>query len=100
MNCSVKINIANDNSRVKVFTKRVVQNLSVLENHHWRCAMGCLWESGLLEGWSPGDVANLQEQIRSLILATDITRQQEFLTKFKVSTRNLRFFMIRTIKEC
>ncbi|KAA0197337.1 hypothetical protein HAZT_HAZT003002, partial [Hyalella azteca] len=59
------------------------KNLSVLENHHWRCAMGCLWESGLLDGWALEDVDQLQDQIRSLILATDITRQQEFLTRFK-----------------
>ncbi|XP_069177832.1 uncharacterized protein [Procambarus clarkii] len=59
------------------------KNLSVLENHHWRCAMGCLWESGLLDSWAAEDVTALQDMIRSLILATDITRQQEFLTRFR-----------------
>ncbi|XP_071548260.1 uncharacterized protein [Panulirus ornatus] len=58
------------------------KNLSVLENHHWRCAMGCLWESGLIDSWSSEDVTALQDMIRSLILATDITRQQEFLKRF------------------
>ncbi|XP_047737518.1 uncharacterized protein LOC108678015 isoform X2 [Hyalella azteca] len=70
--------IATDNHLAALY-----KNLSVLENHHWRCAMGCLWESGLLDGWALEDVDQLQDQIRSLILATDITRQQEFLTRFK-----------------
>ncbi|XP_064096683.1 uncharacterized protein LOC135208437 isoform X5 [Macrobrachium nipponense] len=70
--------IATDNHLAALY-----KNLSVLENHHWRCAMGCLWESGLLDSWSPDDVNTLQDMIRSLILATDITRQQEFLTRFQ-----------------
>ncbi|XP_068234876.1 uncharacterized protein [Palaemon carinicauda] len=70
--------IATDNHLAALY-----KNLSVLENHHWRCAMGCLWESGLLDSWSPDDVSTLQDMIRSLILATDITRQQEFLTRFQ-----------------
>lgn len=57
--------------------------MSVLENHHWRSAVGCLLESGVAEQLSHCR-AELEEQIRSLILATDITRQNEFLTKFKV----------------
>ncbi|XP_047502380.1 uncharacterized protein LOC125047879 isoform X5 [Penaeus chinensis] len=70
--------IATDNHLAALY-----KNLSVLENHHWRCAMGCLWESGLLDDWDPDDVATLQDMIRSLILATDITRQQEFLSRFR-----------------
>lgn len=70
--------IATDNHLAALY-----KNFSVLENHHWRCAMGCLWESGLLDSWAPDDVASLQDMLRSLILATDITRQQEFLTRFR-----------------
>lgn len=58
------------------------ENTSVLENHHWRSAIGCLLESGVAE-----QIQNirpeLEQQISSLILATDITRQQEFIGKFK-----------------
>ncbi|KAK6629518.1 hypothetical protein RUM43_003335 [Polyplax serrata] len=58
------------------------ENSSVLENHHWRSAIGCLLESHVAE-----DIEDcrpeLQRQISSLILATDITRQQEFLIRFK-----------------
>ncbi|KAL0280312.1 UNVERIFIED_CONTAM: hypothetical protein PYX00_001646 [Menopon gallinae] len=58
------------------------ENTSVLENHHWRSAIGCLLESHVaeeIEDCRP----ELQRQISSLILATDITRQQEFLIRFK-----------------
>ncbi|CAK1553982.1 unnamed protein product [Leptosia nina] len=56
------------------------QNTSVLENHHWRSAISCLIESGLLDR----DIrVKLERQISSLILATDITRQQEYLSQFK-----------------
>ncbi|KAL3276197.1 hypothetical protein HHI36_020915 [Cryptolaemus montrouzieri] len=58
------------------------QNKSVLENHHWRSAVGCLLESGVAEQLTPHR-NELEVQIRELILATDINRQQEFLTKFK-----------------
>ncbi|XP_076263165.1 uncharacterized protein LOC143198089 isoform X2 [Rhynchophorus ferrugineus] len=58
------------------------QNMSVLENHHWRSAVGCLLESGVAEQLRPYR-DELEQQIRDLILATDINRQQEFLSKFK-----------------
>ncbi|XP_060521042.1 uncharacterized protein LOC132698791 isoform X2 [Cylas formicarius] len=58
------------------------QNMSVLENHHWRSAVGCLLESGVADQLKPYR-ADLEQQIRDLILATDITRQEEFLTKFR-----------------
>ncbi|XP_076040307.1 uncharacterized protein LOC143024863 isoform X2 [Oratosquilla oratoria] len=70
--------VATDNHLAALY-----ENLSVLENHHWRCAMGCLLESGVLESWEPDQISKLQDSLRSLILATDITRQQEFLNKFK-----------------
>lgn len=53
-----------------------------MENHHWRSAVGCLLESGVAEQVLPYK-SELEVQIRDLILATDINRQQEFLTKFK-----------------
>ena len=58
------------------------ENTSVLENHHWRSAVGCLLESGVAEQIQHIR-PQLEQQISSLILATDITRQQEFLTKFR-----------------
>ncbi|CRL03156.1 CLUMA_CG016520, isoform A [Clunio marinus] len=58
------------------------ENTSVLENHHWRSAIGCLLESGVAE--QIADIRpELEKQISSLILATDITRQQEFIGTFK-----------------
>ncbi|XP_043278403.1 uncharacterized protein [Venturia canescens] len=61
------------------------ENTSVLENHHWRSAIGCLLESGVSEQLPPQIRPELERHISSLILATDITRQQEFLTRFKAS---------------
>ncbi|XP_063236084.1 uncharacterized protein LOC134538588 [Bacillus rossius redtenbacheri] len=58
------------------------ENTSVLENHHWRSAIGCLLESSVAEQLGPCR-SELERQISSLILATDITRQQEFITRFK-----------------
>ncbi|XP_076641056.1 uncharacterized protein LOC143352446 isoform X3 [Halictus rubicundus] len=59
------------------------QNTSVLENHHWRSAIGCLLESGVSDQLPANIRPELQRHISSLILATDITRQQEFLVQFK-----------------
>lgn len=58
------------------------KNASVLENHHWRSAIGCLLESGVAEQLTAVK-PELERQIQNLILATDITRQQEFLSRFK-----------------
>lgn len=58
------------------------ENTSVLENHHWRSAIGCLLDSGVAEQISEIR-PELEKQISSLILATDITRQQEFIGIFK-----------------
>ncbi|XP_021930997.1 uncharacterized protein LOC110835253 isoform X3 [Zootermopsis nevadensis] len=58
------------------------ENTSVLENHHWRSAIGCLLESSVAEQLGTCRL-ELEQQISSLILATDITRQQEFLSRFK-----------------
>ncbi|XP_076397422.1 uncharacterized protein LOC100877791 isoform X3 [Megachile rotundata] len=59
------------------------QNTSVLENHHWRSAIGCLLESGVSDQLPANVRPELQRHISSLILATDITRQQEFLIRLK-----------------
>lgn len=58
------------------------ENTSVLENHHWRSAVGCLLESGVAEQIQEVR-PEMEKQISSLILATDITRQNEFLTKIR-----------------
>lgn len=54
---------------------------SVLENHHWRSAVALLWESGLAKSFSVAQLDSLKEIVRQLILATDIARQQEFLSE-------------------
>ncbi|XP_043216443.1 uncharacterized protein LOC122378877 isoform X1 [Amphibalanus amphitrite] len=70
------------------------KNASVLENHHWRMAVGCVADSGMLSHLEPGRFSELMSQIRSLILATDIARQAEFIGQFQrylaTSTLDLR----------
>ncbi|XP_054273883.1 high affinity cAMP-specific 3',5'-cyclic phosphodiesterase 7A-like isoform X3 [Macrosteles quadrilineatus] len=84
------------------------ENTSVLENHHWRSAIGCLLESHLVEDLADVKV-ELEQQISSLILATDITRQQEFLTKFRryldqnlldMSQKEFRHFILQIALKC
>lgn len=84
------------------------ENTSVLENHHWRSAIGCLLESGVAEQVEEyrGD---MEKQISSLILATDITRQQEFIGQFKdflnnntlnMRDANHRHFILQIALKC
>ncbi|XP_071054218.1 uncharacterized protein [Onthophagus taurus] len=84
------------------------ENMSVLENHHWRSAVGCLLESGVADQLLPFR-GELEYQIRDLILATDINRQQEFLTKFKnhldentldLSRKEDRHFILQIALKC
>ncbi|XP_013874362.1 cAMP-specific 3',5'-cyclic phosphodiesterase 7B isoform X2 [Austrofundulus limnaeus] len=59
------------------------QNTSVLESHHWRSTVGMLRESGLLSHL-PADMSqDIEQQLGSIILATDISRQNEFLLLFR-----------------
>jgi len=84
------------------------ENTSVLENHHWRSAIGCLLESHVVQELTEVR-PELEQQISSLILATDITRQQEFLNKFKryldhnqldMSKPELRHFILQIALKC
>ncbi|XP_055005644.1 cAMP-specific 3',5'-cyclic phosphodiesterase 7B isoform X3 [Boleophthalmus pectinirostris] len=59
------------------------QNTSVLESHHWRSTVGMLRESGLLSHLPPDMSQDIEQQLGSLILATDISRQNEFLLSLR-----------------
>ena len=54
--------------------------------------MACLMESGMMDNLERTAAHELQRQIQSLILATDIARHQEFLSAFQVLVC---FFYIR-----
>lgn len=73
------------------------QNTSVLENHHWRSCIALLQQSGVFNHFDKKTWAQVEWQLRSLILATDITRQQEFLSRFKVNNRHRQFHMSNII---
>uniref|UniRef100_A0A3B5A7B2 Phosphodiesterase 7B n=1 Tax=Stegastes partitus TaxID=144197 RepID=A0A3B5A7B2_9TELE len=85
------------------------QNTSVLESHHWRSTVGMLRESGLLSHL-PADVTqDVEQQLGSLILATDISRQNEFLLTFREHLDNQdldlqlaehRHFLLQITESC
>ena len=84
-------------------------NSSVLEHHHWRSALSVMWEAGLSDQFTPEVRNELHEKIRDLILATDISRQQEFLARLKqyVSDGDLnltlpehRLFILQIAMKC
>ncbi|CAN9507418.1 unnamed protein product [Ophioblennius macclurei] len=85
------------------------QNTSVLESHHWRSTVGMLRESGLLSHL-PADMSqDIEQQLGSLILATDISRQNEFLLTFREHLDNQdldlqlashRHFMLQIALKC
>ncbi|XP_069777472.1 high affinity 3',5'-cyclic-AMP phosphodiesterase 7A isoform X2 [Narcine bancroftii] len=59
------------------------KNTSVLENHHWRSAVCVLHESKLFSHFSVEESYQMEKQLGSLILATDISRQNEFLSQLR-----------------
>uniref|UniRef100_A0A8D3AWM8 3',5'-cyclic-AMP phosphodiesterase n=1 Tax=Scophthalmus maximus TaxID=52904 RepID=A0A8D3AWM8_SCOMX len=60
------------------------RNTSVLENHHWKSAVGLLRETGLFSHLPAEDRLNLERDLGSLILATDISRQNDYLSRFRL----------------
>lgn len=82
---------------------------SVLENHHWRCAVACLQESECLSQLDKDSWQKVVAAIKSLILATDITRQQEFILRFQrymesdsldMTDYNMRHFILQIALKC
>uniref|UniRef100_A0A8C4N1M7 Phosphodiesterase n=2 Tax=Eptatretus burgeri TaxID=7764 RepID=A0A8C4N1M7_EPTBU len=59
------------------------QNNSVLEKHHWRSAVGMLRESRLFDHLPTDKRHQFETDLGSLILATDITRQNDYLSSFR-----------------
>ena len=85
------------------------RDASVLENHHWRSAISILWESGFADMFSKDDMLEMETIIKSLILATDISRQAEFLTLLRqyqdtgemdLSVTKYRHFILQIALKC
>uniref|UniRef100_A0A3P9MBW1 Phosphodiesterase n=1 Tax=Oryzias latipes TaxID=8090 RepID=A0A3P9MBW1_ORYLA len=60
------------------------RNTSVLENHHWKSAVGLLRETRLFSHLPAEDSLNMERELGSLILATDISRQNDYLSRFRM----------------
>ncbi|XP_063183043.1 high affinity 3',5'-cyclic-AMP phosphodiesterase 7A isoform X4 [Chroicocephalus ridibundus] len=85
------------------------KNTSVLENHHWRSAVGLLRESGLFAHMSLENRQLMESQIGDLILATDISQQNEYLSMFRshldrgdlcLENSNHRHFILQMALKC
>lgn len=59
------------------------QNEAVLEKHHWRAGVAALHQTRLLEHLPEALRCKIENEMRSLILATDMTRQQEFFSTLR-----------------
>lgn len=55
----------------------------MLESHHWRFALSCFYESHIFDHLSQAQWREIEYLLQHLILATDISRQGEFLVKFR-----------------
>uniref|UniRef100_A0A3B5LPC9 Phosphodiesterase n=1 Tax=Xiphophorus couchianus TaxID=32473 RepID=A0A3B5LPC9_9TELE len=85
------------------------RNTSVLENHHWKSAVGLLRETGLFSHLPPEDSMNMERELGSLILATDISRQNDYLSRFRthldqeslgLSNASHRHFVLQMALKC
>ncbi|XP_076014336.1 high affinity 3',5'-cyclic-AMP phosphodiesterase 7A isoform X2 [Genypterus blacodes] len=85
------------------------RNTSVLENHHWKSAVGLLRETGLFSHLPADDRLNMERDLGSLILATDISRQNDYLSRFRthldqndlcLSNASHRHFILQMALKC
>ncbi|XP_068199832.1 high affinity 3',5'-cyclic-AMP phosphodiesterase 7A isoform X2 [Antennarius striatus] len=85
------------------------RHTSVLENHHWKSAVGLLRETGLFSHLPADDSLGMERELGSLILATDISRQNQYLTRFRtyleqenlcLSNANHRHFVLQMALKC
>ncbi|CAL1596948.1 unnamed protein product [Knipowitschia caucasica] len=85
------------------------RNTSVLENHHWKSAVGLLRETGLFSHMPPEDSRSIERDLGSLILATDISQQNEYLCRFRLqldqqilclSSSGHRHFILQMALKC
>ena len=56
-------------------------NSSVLENHHWRTCVALMREAGLADALQADALSELQTLVQAMILATDISRQGDYLLR-------------------
>ncbi|XP_064409767.1 high affinity cAMP-specific 3',5'-cyclic phosphodiesterase 7A isoform X2 [Latimeria chalumnae] len=94
--------------KTKHYLATLYKNTSVLENHHWRSAVGLLRETGLFAHFSAEQRQQMESELGSLILATDISRQNVYLSEFRsYLDRNLhldnagyRHFILQMALKC
>ncbi len=84
-------------------------NSSVLENHHWRTCVALMHETGLADLLTRTDMAEIEDLIREMVLATDISRQADFLKQLAhyldnglldMALPTYRHFMLQIALKC
>ena len=84
-------------------------NNSLLENHHWRTCVALMHETGLASAINATDLHECQLIIQSMVLATDISRQMDFLRQLghfldnglaDMSQPHYRHFMLQIALKC
>uniref|UniRef100_A0A6G1S439 Phosphodiesterase n=1 Tax=Aceria tosichella TaxID=561515 RepID=A0A6G1S439_9ACAR len=104
--CSILAAVCHDldhpgvNQSFLVATKNPLASLynnnSVLENHHWRFALCIFKEAELFDHFEQPVLDDMKQQLKQLILATDIARQNDYLKRFKALTSSNKFSMSNT----
>ena len=84
-------------------------NTSVLENHHWRTCVALMHETGLASSLATTDRHEMEQLIQNMVLATDISRQGDFLRQLghfldndlvDMSQSLYRHFMLQIALKC
>lgn len=84
-------------------------NTSVLENHHWRTCVALMHETGLAQSLPTHQRLECEQLIQSMVLATDISRQGDFLRQLgqyldqrsvDMSQSHYRHFMLQIALKC
>ncbi|KPM00433.1 3'5'-cyclic nucleotide phosphodiesterase-like protein [Sarcoptes scabiei] len=85
-------------------------NLSVLESHHWRFAISCFYESHIFDHFDEKQWREIKFLLKHLILATDISRQNEYIQQFKayieneqnfnLANKEHRYFILQIALKC
>lgn len=84
-------------------------NTSVLENHHWRTCVALMHETGFASALDTPVKSQCEQLIQAMVLATDISRQGDFLTQLgqfldtqsmDMSQSLYRHFMLQIALKC
>lgn len=81
-----------------------------MERHHWRFALSCFYESHIFDHFTELQWKEVKFLLKHLILATDISRQGEFIHQFRnyikfgkeftLDKKEHRYFVLQIALKC